>query len=315
MLSPSIFWPGFAGAATLAIGLFVARKPLLAAHGTNRLTNKLLALGCVSFAAPLAVFGAEHLVNARSIMPIVPAWIPFRLFWTYFVGVALIAAGVKLALRKWLRLTSTLLAIMFFLFVLLIHIPNVATNLHDRFVWAVVLRDLSFAAGALALSASSNPGATSNFSAPQNGATQSHARRSNILIRIAGICIGVALIVYGIEHFLHPEFAPGVPLNKLTPAWVPLPTAWAYLAGAILLLSGVAILFNKYARIAATSAGALMVLLTLFLYTPILAMATGDSQLIVGVNYVADTLLFGGALLLLAEALPETTSRSLPTHP
>jgi uncharacterized membrane protein len=305
VLSPSIFWPSFAGAATLAIGLFAARKPLLAAHGTN----KLIALGCVFFAAPLAAFGAEHLVDARGIMSVVPTWMPLRLFWTYLVGVALIAAGMSLAFRKYLRLSSTLLAIMFFLFVLLIHIPNVATQLHDRFVWAVAFRDLSFAAGALALSASSNPSASSNFSEPQNP-----DRRTNILIRIAGISIGVALIVYGVEHFLHPEFAPGVPLSKLTPPWVPLPTAWAYLTGAILLLSGAAILLNKYARIAATTVGALMVLLTLFLYTPILAMATGDSQLIVGVNYVFDTLLYGGALLLLAEALPATAARSLPAH-
>jgi len=286
VLSPSIFWPSFAGIVTLAIGLFVARKSLFITQGTN----KLLALGCVFFAAPLACFGAEHLVNARGIMTVVPTWMPLRLFWTYLVGVALIAAGLSLALRKYMRLSSTLLAIMFFLFVLMIHIPNVAAaHLHDRFILAVALRDLSFAGGALALSAAQN---------------QNH--RSNILIRIAAICIALPLIVYGVEHFLHPEFAPGVPLSKLTPAWVPLPIAWAYLTGAILLVSGFAILINKYSRNAATTVGALMVLLTLFLYVPILAMATGDSQLIVGVNYVFDTLLYGGALLLLAEALPAT---------
>ena len=153
-----------------------------------------------------------------------------------------------------------------------------------------------FAAGALALSASPNLSTTSNFA-------------SNILTRIAATGIGIALIVYGIEHLLHPEFAPGVPLNKLTPHWVPIPTAWAYLTGAILLLAGAAILANKYARIAATTVGALMLLLTLFLYAPILAMATGESQLIVGVNFVADTLLYGGALLLLAETLPAITPR------
>jgi uncharacterized membrane protein len=289
MLSPSIFWPTFAGTVTLAIGLFVARKSLSTGHGAD----KLLALGCVFFAAPLATFGAEHLVDARGIMQAVPAWMPLRLFWTDLVGVALIAAALSLALKRFMRLSSTLLAIMFFLFVLLIHIPNVAMNPRDRILWAVALRDLSFAGGALALSATQKP-----------SATQNQDRRSNILIRIAGICIGLPLIVYGVEHFLHPEFAPGVPLNKLTPAWVPLPTVWAYLTGTILLVSGAAILVNKYSRNAATTVGALMVLLTLFLYVPILAMATGDSQLIVGVNYVFDTLLYGGALLLLAEALP-----------
>src|SRR5580698_9412949 len=141
MLSPSIFWPAFAGTLTLALGLFVARRSLSTTHGTN----KLLALGCVFFAAPLATFGAEHLVDARGIMQVVLAWMPLRLFWTYLVGVALIAAGLNLALRKYMRLSSTLLAIMFFLFVLLIHIPNVAAHPHNRFLLAVALRDLSFA--------------------------------------------------------------------------------------------------------------------------------------------------------------------------
>jgi hypothetical protein len=40
-------------------------------------------------------------------------------------------------------------------------------------------------------------------------------------------------------------------------------------------------------------------------------MTTDASQIMVGVNYVADTLLFGGAVLLLAEALP----RELPAKP
>jgi hypothetical protein len=40
------------------------------------------------FAVPLAVFGAEHFASAKSIMLLVPSWIPGPLFWTYFVGVA-----------------------------------------------------------------------------------------------------------------------------------------------------------------------------------------------------------------------------------
>ena len=125
------------------------------------------------------------------------------------------------------------------------------------------------------------------------------------------MCIGLPLIFFAIEHFLHPEFAPGVPLEKLTPVWVPFPLVWAYLSGAILFASGVGIVLNKYSRNAATSVGMLMTLLTLFLYLPILVMTTDASQIMVGVNYVADTLLFGGAVLLLAEALP----RELPAKP
>jgi len=48
-----------------------------------------------------------------------------------------------------------------------------------------------------------------------------------------------------------------------------------------------------------------MAALTLFLYVPILLMNSGTEALVEGLNYVADTLLFGGALLLLARALPK----------
>jgi uncharacterized membrane protein len=287
VLSRFAFWPIFAGVVFLGIGIFVERKSL----STSRGWDKLLALRCIFYATPLAVFGAEHLVSAQGIMQVVPTWMPMRLFWTYLVGVALIAAAVSLTFRKNLRLSAGLLAIMFFLFVLLIHVPNVAAHLRERLYWAIALRDLTFAGGALAL-----------FATQQ--------RRSSSLITIARMCIGLPLIVYGIEHFLHPEFAPGVPLSKLTPAWVPFPIALAWLTGAVLLVAGVAILLNKHSRNAATLAGLLMVLLTLLLYLPILLMAAGTAQIVEGVNYVADTLLFGATILLLAEALPQIDRQS-----
>jgi uncharacterized membrane protein YphA (DoxX/SURF4 family) len=95
-----------------------------------------------------------------------------------------------------------------------------------------------------------------------------------------------------------------VPLEKLTPAWVPLPHLWSYLAGTVEVVTGVAILINRYTRDAAVIAGLLMVLLTLLLYVPILAMARSAADIVVGLNYVFDTLLYGGTVLLLAFASP-----------
>jgi hypothetical protein len=48
-----------------------------------------------------------------------------------------------------------------------------------------------------------------------------------------------------------------------------------------------------------------MAILTLLLYVPILAMASQPSQINEGINYVADTLLFAGAALLVAGSYPE----------
>jgi nitrate reductase gamma subunit len=83
---------------------------------------------------------------------------------------------------------------------------------------------------------------------------------------------------------------------------VPFHPLWGYLTGAILLISGTALLLNRMSRQAATAIGLTMTIITLVLYFPLLFMASGASQIVEGFNYVADTLLFAGVALLLATA-------------
>jgi uncharacterized membrane protein len=295
MLSSTNFWMYFAGLIYLVAGVFILRKEISAARGWD----KLITLGCIFFAVPLAVFAPEHFRGPEFVQNSVPSWMPAHWFWPYFVGCALLAAATSLTLRKFVRLSSTLLGLMFFLFVCMIYLPSALENPTDRFAWTFLLRDLSFAAGAWALA-----GLHSRASSPQ---------QSKWMILFGRIVLAIAAIFFGAEHFLHPEFAPGVPLQKMTPSWVPFPSAWAYLAGAILLAAGIALALNKKSRIAAASIGALMTALTLFLYLPILILAHGGSEINEGLNYVADTLLFAGAALLLASALPRDPDRAEKT--
>jgi len=125
----------------------------------------------------------------------------------------------------------------------------------------------------------------------------------------------MAAIFFAVEHFLHPMFAPGVPLPKMMPSWVPLPSLWAYLAGAILMVSGILLALNKKSRMAAASIGALMTVLTVFPYLLILFLAHGGStpEITEAINYVADTLLYAGAALALASALPRDPDRMAKT--
>jgi uncharacterized membrane protein YphA (DoxX/SURF4 family) len=278
-------WICVAGVVILIIGFVAAKRELQAAVGLD----KLVAVGRVLFAAPLAAFGAEHLALGRVIIGAVPVWMPVRLLWVYFVGIALIAAALSLVLGIRVRLTATLLAIMFFLFVVMIHVPN-AVRGHDRIVWNVALRDFSFGAGALALAGSLWSGA--------------RERDGNAVVWIGRVAIAVVLMVYGVELILFPQFAPGVPLGKLTPSWVPGPHVWALLTGLVCIGGGVAILIRRYCRDGATVVGLVMTLLTLFLYLPILLMASGVPAVLEGANYVWDTLLFAGAVLLVAEGAP-----------
>lgn len=293
MLSSTNFWMCLAGLVCLFAGVFVLRRSIRAARGWD----KLITLGSVFIAAPLAAFAPEHFHGPMFVQEVVPPWMPARPFWPAFVGCALLAAATSLTVGKFVRLSSTLLGSMFLLFVCTIYVPGVFADPTNRLAWALALRDLSFAGGAFALA-----GLHGRASSP---------KKSEWMVVFGRIVIAAAAIVFAFEHFLHPEFAPGVPLTKMTPSWVPFPNVWGYLAGAVLLASGTYLAMKKKSRIAAASIGALMAALTLFLYLPILILARGGSapEINEALNYVADTLLFGGAALVLASALPRDPDR------
>jgi uncharacterized membrane protein YphA (DoxX/SURF4 family) len=264
---------------------------LVAARGLD----KLIVLGPVFVAAPLATFGAEHFVDARLIMQLVPVWMPARLFWTYFVGCALISAATSLVTMRFIRLSATLLGVMFFLFVLMMDLPGAIAHPGNRLTWNFVLRESAFAGGAWALAGSHGR---------ESRAGKRHRMTVNWMILIGRFFVALAAIYFGVEQLLHPEFTPGVPDTKLTPAWIPLHALWGYPVGAFLLLAGTALLLNKRPRTSAAWIGVMMTVLTVCLYLPILAVTRDPSQMTDAINFVFDTLLFGGTALLVARALP-----------
>ena len=286
MFTRLVFWPWFVGLVFLAGGLVAIRRELVTARGLDR----WMELGPVFVAAPLAVFAAEHFVAARSMEQMVPVWMPARLFWVYFVGCALIAAATSLVAMKFVRVSATLLGVMFLLIVLLLHLPNAIAHPGDRLAWTFVLRETAFAGGAWALAGSQG--------------RNSQAGKRNWGILIGRFSVGIAVIFFGLEQVLHPAFAPGVPDVKLTPAWVPFHAVWGYPAGAFLMVAGAALLLHIASRTAAVWIGVLMTLLATFLFLPILALTRDPSQMTDAINYVADTLMFGGTALLVARALP-----------
>jgi len=96
-----------------------------------------------------------------------------------------------------------------------------------------------------------------------------------------------------------------VPLEKIIPPWIPGRVAWAYLAGAVLLVAGAALVINWKAQKAATYMGIMILLLMLFVYLPLLVASPTDLE---ALNYFFDTLLFCGTILVLADALRERTA-------
>jgi uncharacterized membrane protein len=277
-----------AGILVFAIALWSARTDVAQARGLD----KFVVLSNLCFAIPLAVFGALHVVAADFIAPGVPAYMPWRLFWAYFVGAALLAASLSIATKIEVRWSGLLLGIMWFLFVAMLDIPGALATPKDRFGWTLAIREMCFAGGGWALAGSAMRG-----------------RGGSKLITVGRVLIAIAALFYGFEHFLHPLARPGVPLEKLMPEWIPGRLLIGYLTGAILVVAGACMLLGKKTRMAATYLGTWIVLLVVFIYGPILIASLLDPSIAIkieGINYFADTLLFGGAILALASATPRT---------
>src|SRR5580692_4701296 len=139
-----------AGIAALAAGLFLVRGRFATASGAGR----FLVLGPVFEAVALAIFAAEHFLTARDLSVIVPRWMPGALFWTYFVGAALLAAAISFIVGRYVRWSASLLALLFLIIVATIDLPNLPEHIHERLFWTLTVRETAFASGAMVLAGS-----------------------------------------------------------------------------------------------------------------------------------------------------------------
>ncbi len=145
---------------------------------------------------------------------LVPAWMPGRLFWAYFVGVAFLAAAVGILVELLARPAATMLGVMFFLFVVLLHIPRIVLHAHDGNEWTSGFVALAMCGGAWVL-ASASPLYERETADP--------------FLKFGQYIFAMAFVAFGIQHFVYARLAVG-----LGPPW--LARFAAALLGTILFL-------------------------------------------------------------------------------
>ena len=291
-VATEVTWSYFSFFAVLAIGFvsLVIRGDWHKARGFD----KLILLGPLFYAAPLAAFGTEHFTLPTVIASLVPAWIPWHLFWAYFVGTCFIAAALSLVTKIEMRLAASLLALTFFLFVVLMDAPGWAKHPQNRIALALALRELSFSGGALALAVS----LTGTW--PKRG--------PHLFTTVARYFVALPVLFYSIEQFLHGDHVPGIPLEMVTPQWVYGHAIWTYLTAMVYAVAGPLLLVGKKTRTAATSLGWIVLFVVLVVYVPIAVIGRASLE---SFNYLADTLMYCGTVLLLAGAMPREAQLEL----
>ncbi len=238
----------------------------------------------ITFGVPWLIFGAQHFMYADFVAGLVPAYFPVRPFWAYFTGAAMIAAGLSFITNIKARLAAALLGLMITLFIVLLHFSTIAKD-PSAMNWTRALQDLAIAASALMLAGSLSKGEDDFL---------------DTIARISRSVFAALLIVFGFEQFLNLAF-----LTAKVAPFMPLRDLWVYLTGAWMVITGICVLFNIKAKLAAFALGVWMLILNLLLHIFLLALAPQNP------------ILWTGAMLDLAITcgvffLAETSSKKFP---
>jgi len=90
----------------------------------TRLADIFIPYGRIFFSIMMIVFGWDHFLYTQFVATLVPSWIPWHVFWTYFAGVALMGSGICIMFKIQLKLVGMLLGAMLFIWFVILHIPR-----------------------------------------------------------------------------------------------------------------------------------------------------------------------------------------------
>jgi uncharacterized membrane protein len=153
-VSPTVdFWWAACKTAVMAAAAWVLYGGFATDWDKKRLGfvtgDKGLRIARVLYGVALIPFGVAHFIYLQNTVSLVPGWLPWHVFWAYFTGWALIAAGVAVLIGVFARLAAALSAIELGMFTLLVWVPiMMAPGTKSTFQWSETIVSVALTAGA-----------------------------------------------------------------------------------------------------------------------------------------------------------------------
>jgi uncharacterized membrane protein len=114
--------------------------------------KNITTLGRALFAIPFVLFGINHFIMKDYYVGMLTSFIPLGPYTIIITGILMIAAGVSIITKKYVKLSTILLAIMLFIFIVTIHIPHLLHAVKDTdqaIALITLLKDISLMGGSL----------------------------------------------------------------------------------------------------------------------------------------------------------------------
>jgi uncharacterized membrane protein len=189
----------------------------------------------------------------------VPEGLPARDALVYLCALISLASGIGILWQRTAPLAARALLAYLLLWLLLLRVPAVLLSLTVPFWWSAC-KTAVMVAGTWVLYV---------WFAADWDRQRLRSLAGDAGLRVAKLLYGLALIPFGLAHFLYLKQT-----AVLVPGWLPSPVAWAYFTGGAYIAAGIAVVVGMYARLAAALSALQTGLITLLVWVPM--MLTGS---------------------------------------
>ena len=111
--------------------------------------KRMTTIGRILFALPFAAFGINHFLMTDYYVGMLTSFIPLGAYTILLTGLMMLAASISIILKKLVRLSTILLAILLFIFIVTIHIPHLLSGVDRTVTLITLLKDISLMGGSL----------------------------------------------------------------------------------------------------------------------------------------------------------------------
>ena len=209
------------------------------------------------FAATLIGVGILGLIRGdfTAVWDPVPKNVPAREALAYLCAFISLACGIGVLWQRTAVVAARVLLAYLLLWLLLLRVPGVLLSFTIGFWWSACKSAVMVAAAwALYIRVAADwDKQRLAFAAGDKG------------LRVAQALYGLALIPFGIAHFLYLKET-----AVLVPGWLPSPVAWAYFTGGAYIAAGAAVLVDVHARMAAALSALQTGMITLLVWVPMM---------------------------------------------
>lgn len=106
-------------------------------------------IGRILFAAPFAIFGINHFLMMDYYVGMLTSFIPLGAYTIILTGIMLIVASISIISKKFVKFSTLMLALLLFIFIITIHIPNLLGDSDKTITLIALLKDISLMGGSI----------------------------------------------------------------------------------------------------------------------------------------------------------------------